>query len=481
MDALDEHLGPPVDLGNESDSSDNSSRKSYKSKLPLARPLCVETKTESGFQKTYRICLELIREAMLHHRWQEAAEYMASFTGILDDRNKVRAQPNKELVWRISIEILHHLSKSTVKDYNIIYERMKHSGVKHYLMICLEHSFHLMLHGQIECAKQQLSIAESWRHGKESVSQLHRIKLIQAYRSLLDYMIWCDKKSMLSQNNSFESDIQGMHTCFRHASVNLQEILKNPGVWDPFILSYVEMLEFYEDYEEALKVLNDYMYDTGFPPNPNANVYMYQFLKRHNAPEKKLMKVLRNLRELVPSHELMLEYSFLLLQSEKTSDTQKALGVLLEMLDFACWRSNLGVWTCLHTAVHRLLLQEEGEVIVHEQMALRKDWWPALHFTSFHAKKDLEENAKLLEVKASLEKILCPGRPLSYYINRSPKRLPDNMSSWRRHLGIHNTCLIIQNPGTNEDVLMKSRRTDTSSSWSHFGSRLVGLQGSKDL
>lgn len=53
------------------------------------------------------------------------------------------------------------------------------------------------------------------------------------------------------------------------------------------------MLEFYDDYEEALNVLNDYTYDSSFPPNPNAHVYMYQFLKRHNAPEKKLMKALK--------------------------------------------------------------------------------------------------------------------------------------------------------------------------------------------
>lgn len=32
-----------------------------------------------------------------------------------------------------------------------------------------------------------------------------------------------------------------MHNYFRQASVNLKEILKNPGVWDPFILSYVEV------------------------------------------------------------------------------------------------------------------------------------------------------------------------------------------------------------------------------------------------
>ncbi|XP_027897066.1 TATA box-binding protein-associated factor RNA polymerase I subunit A [Xiphophorus couchianus] len=414
MEALDEYLGPPVVLEDESDSSDCSSRKRHKSKLPLAKSMCVEARVESGFRKTCRICLEHVREAMLHHRWQEAAEYVASYTQILEDRNKIKAQPHKELVWRISTEILHHLPNATVKDYNIIYERMKHSGVKHYLMICLEHSFHLMLHGDIQAAKRQLSIAESWRHGKESVSQLPRIKLIQAYRSLLDYIMWCDKKSTLSINNSFESDNQGMHTFFRLAATNLQDILKNPGVWDPFILCYVEMLEYYGDNEEAQKVLNDYAYDNSFPPNPNAHVYLYQFLKRHDAPDKKLMKVLKHLHLLVPSHELMLAYSCLLLQSEKQSHTQKALGVLLEMLDFQCWRSNLDVWKCLHAVIHQLLQQEEWATSVQGQMALRNDWWPALHFTSFHAKKDLEENSELFKVKASLAEILCPGRPLRY-------------------------------------------------------------------
>lgn len=38
---------------------------------------------------------------MLHHRWQEAAEYMASYTQILEDRNKIKAQPKKEVGWLV--------------------------------------------------------------------------------------------------------------------------------------------------------------------------------------------------------------------------------------------------------------------------------------------------------------------------------------------------------------------------------------------
>ncbi|XP_070782449.1 TATA box-binding protein-associated factor RNA polymerase I subunit A [Enoplosus armatus] len=416
MDDLKRELGPCEDLEDGNDSSDdNSSKRGKRPKLPLVSLMSVETPKESGFHQSTRICLEKIREALLHHRWQEAAEYMACYTQTLEYPTNETHQQYKELVWRVSTEILHHHPNSTMEDYNNIYERMKHSGVRHYLMICLEHSFHLLLNGHIEDAKLQLSAAESWRHGKESATQDQRTKLIQAYRSLLDYIIWCDKKFTHSNTDYPDSgDNQDMQNYFRQASVNLKEILKNPGVWDPFILSYVEMLEFYEHHEEAEKVLNDYAYDNNFPPNPNAHVYLYQYLKRHDTSQRKLMKVLKILHVLVPSHELMLEYSSLLLQSEKESDIQKALGVVLEMLDFACWRSNLDVWKRLKAIIQKLQLQEDWKNVVFEKMAARKDWWPALHFTSFHASKDSDENPELMEVKASLTKTLCPDKMLKY-------------------------------------------------------------------
>ena len=66
------------------------------------------------------------------------------------------------------------------------------------LKVCLEHSFHLLVNGQFEDAKLQLSIAESWRYGKQSAGQSQRIRLIQAYSGFLDYFIWCDKKATAS-------------------------------------------------------------------------------------------------------------------------------------------------------------------------------------------------------------------------------------------------------------------------------------------
>uniref|UniRef100_A0A3Q1F3Q6 TATA box binding protein (TBP)-associated factor, RNA polymerase I, A n=1 Tax=Acanthochromis polyacanthus TaxID=80966 RepID=A0A3Q1F3Q6_9TELE len=419
MDDLDRELGPhgPVEDYNDF-SDDNVSKGGTNLKRPNVNPaMCKETPRETGFHRSTRICLEQIREAVLHHKWQEAAEYMACYPQLLEDTCLPPAQQNKELLWRISTNILHHHPNSTMEDYNNIYERMKHSGVRHHLMICLEHSFHLLLHGQNEDAKWQLSSAESWRHGKESAAQHQRAELISAYRSLLDYVIWCDKR-FSNSDNYFDSDNQGMHDHFRQASLNLKEILKKPGVWDPFILSYVDMLELYDDHEEALKVLNDYAYNNNFPPNPNAHVYLYQYLKRHDASEKNLMRVLKVLHVLVPSHELMLDYSALLLNSENKTDIQKALGIILDMLDFTCWRTNMDVWKCLKTVIQRLEIQEDWENVVCEKMALREDWWPALHFTSFHASKDLEENPELWKVKASLAKILCPKQALKYTADR---------------------------------------------------------------
>ncbi|XP_054617736.1 TATA box-binding protein-associated factor RNA polymerase I subunit A isoform X2 [Dunckerocampus dactyliophorus] len=352
---------------------------------------------------------------MLHHRWQEAAEYMAWYPQMIEDTTAGSGHHYKEIIWRMSTEILHHHPNSKMDDYNVIYERIKHSGVKHYLMICLEHSFHLMLHGQMENAKRHLSIAESWRHGKESACQIQMTKLIQAYKSLLDFIIWSDKKNAPSSTNITDpQSSQDLHNYFRQASVNLKEILKYPGVWDTFILSYVEMLEFNEDYQEAEKVLQDYAYDNTFPSNPNAHAYLFRYLQRHNASKRKLMNVLKILHKLVPSHELMLDYSSFLLVSEKKSNTKKALGILLDMLDYACWRTSMDVWGGLKYVIDKLQLQEDWTEVVAEKMSARKGWWPALHFTRFHATEDAEQRHQLMEVKASLAEILCPDIKLTY-------------------------------------------------------------------
>ncbi|XP_056149998.1 TATA box-binding protein-associated factor RNA polymerase I subunit A isoform X2 [Lampris incognitus] len=374
------------------------------------------TPRETDFHMTTRLCLQQIREAMLHHRWVEAAEYLSSFAQTLEETSGSSMRHVPEIIWRIGTEILHYHPNTRREDYSSLYELMKHSGVKHYLMICMEHSFHLMVNGLIDEAQLQLSIAESWRYGNPSEEQAQRTELMQAYRSMLDYITWCDKKA--TQYNADDPDAcetQEMNIYFRKSTIGLKGILKNPGVWDPFILSYVNMLEFHNDHDGALEVLNNYAYDDTFPQNPNAHIYLYRFLKKQGAPGKKLMKVLKILHKMVPSHEMMLEYFSLLLKSETVDNVHEALGVILDMLDYACWNSSLDVWNCLKTVIDNLKLQDKDwEDIILQKTVPRKDWWPALHFTSFHARKDAAENPELMRVKTLLAGILYPDHACYY-------------------------------------------------------------------
>lgn len=58
----------------------------------------------------------------------------------------------------------------------------------------MEHAFHLLVNGHVHNAKQQLSVALSWRYGKQSASQSPELKLIHAYCGFLDYLVWSTKR-----------------------------------------------------------------------------------------------------------------------------------------------------------------------------------------------------------------------------------------------------------------------------------------------
>ncbi|XP_077657321.1 uncharacterized protein LOC144256008 [Urocitellus parryii] len=96
---------------------------------------------------------------------------------------------------------------------------------------------------------------------------------------------------------AYSSATQSMLSDSWKTSVNICGLIKTPGVWDPFVKSYVGMLEFYGDQDKARKILTDYAYDEKFPSNPNANIYLYNFLKKEKAPRAKLLSVLKMLLE----------------------------------------------------------------------------------------------------------------------------------------------------------------------------------------
>ncbi|XP_045443056.1 TATA box-binding protein-associated factor RNA polymerase I subunit A isoform X2 [Pipistrellus kuhlii] len=277
-------------------------------------------KKEKDFAQTTSACLSFIQDALLKHQWQRAAEYMHSYLQTLEDSDSQKRQAAPEMIWKLGSEILYYHPKSSVETFNAFADRMKNIGVMNYLTISLQHTLYLLHHGLLDDASRNLSQAETWRYGEKSSSQEALINLVQAYKGLLQYYTWSKKKKELSEldedDYAYSTASQNMFSHSWKTSINFSALIQTPGVWDPFVKSYVEMLEFYGDQDGAREVLTNYAYDEKFPSNPNAHVYLYNFLKREKAPREKLISVLKILYQIVPSHKLMLEFHRLLRKSE---------------------------------------------------------------------------------------------------------------------------------------------------------------------
>ncbi|KAK3505689.1 hypothetical protein QTP70_020588, partial [Hemibagrus guttatus] len=196
-----------------------------------------------------------------------------------------------------------------------------------------------------------------------------------------------------------------LHTYFRQASVTLQELIKQPGVWDPFVLGCVDMFEFYSAEEEVLQLLQNYANNKDYPSNPNAHVYLYKHQKRHKASTDQLLHTLKGLHSLVPSHELMLEYCALLVKSGEQKDLQHALSVAMNLLEYTSWKTDMKAWTCLLDVLKCLKNKRLKTLIIEEQKG-RRELWMKMHFKAFHNRKDSKESAALVHVKTKAAKLL---------------------------------------------------------------------------
>ncbi|KAM9496699.1 TATA box-binding protein-associated factor RNA polymerase I subunit A [Clarias gariepinus] len=384
---------PAAEQNDEISDEDRSESTLKQSRLLHVDPARGQHK-ETGFHKSTRLCLRAIRDAILHHRWEEAVQYLKVYTQTLEDTTASKQLAACEIFWRLGTEVLKHHPNKQMEQFNILYERMKNTGVKNYAKICLEHMFHLLLNGPIHNAKQQLSIAMNWRYGKQSEHQSLELKLIHAYCGFLDYLVWSTKRTSISDADDCVSEHE-MHSYFRQASVTLQEIVKQPGVWDPFICGCIDMLEFYNDKEEALQLLLNYAYSQNYPSNPNAHVYLYKFQKRNKASPAQLISTLKVLHSLVPSHELMLEYCTLLITSGEQKNLQRALSVLMNLLEYASWKTDMKAWNCLLQLLQRLK-NKKLKNLIKAEWEERKDLWMKMHYKPVHSRR---ESMELTNVK----------------------------------------------------------------------------------
>lgn len=393
-----------------------------------------------GFNETAEVCLEHIHEALFQNQWPRAADLMKGYVQSLESSSTARLIAAKELIWRLGTGILLHHPKSKLEDINVFADRMKSLGVNNYLKVCLEHVFHLLCHGLTEDAYLNLTVAQNWRHGDSSQDKI--MKLIHAYRALLVYQKWSHKRCATLENEldylSEAACAQEMASYFQQATGALREIIQVPGVWDVFVQSYADLLEFHGDQEAARSLLTNYAYDSKYPANPNAHVFLYAFLKRNGESKKSLIEVLEILHQLVPSHELMLELNTLLQESDLTEHHELALRVIFEVLDYSAWREHVKPWACLATQMKAAVRGEHLEWLLQEWDS-RKDWWPAYHFSHFQAEKDWQENERLAMKKAFVANILL-GKGCKYFsfvISKSSRSYPKKTKSLKKFLKKH--------------------------------------------
>ncbi|XP_008965994.1 TATA box-binding protein-associated factor RNA polymerase I subunit A isoform X3 [Pan paniscus] len=334
-------------------------------------------KRRKDFAQTTSACLSFIQEALLKHQWQQAAEYMYSYFQTLEDSDSYKRQAAPEIIWKLGSEILFYHPKSNMESFSTFADRMKNIGVMNYLKISLQHALYLLHHGMLKDAKRNLSEAETWRHGENTSSREILINLIQAYKGLLQYYTWSEKKMELSKLDKDDYAYNAVaQDVFNHSwktSANISALIKIPGVWDPFVKSYVEMLEFYGDRDGAQEIL-------------------YQ---------------------IVPSHKLMLEFHTLLRKSEKEEHRKLGLEVLFGVLDFAGCTKNITAWKYLAKYLKNILMGNHL-AWVQEEWNSRKNWWPGFHFSYFWAKSDWKEDTALACEKAFVAGLLL-GKGCRYF------------------------------------------------------------------
>ncbi|KAM4042317.1 TATA box-binding protein-associated factor RNA polymerase I subunit A isoform 2-T2 [Anomaloglossus baeobatrachus] len=412
---------------------------------------------------------------MRGNQWEKAAELLASYVQTLMDRGKQGVAIAPEIIRRIGSEILLNHPKSTNDDINIFQETMKNIGCKKYLQISMEQVCHLLCSGQVDEAHRVLSLAESWRSGRHSYVQRPLQTLLRAHRAVLNYRSWVEKGSALSQSapdcSSQSSSANAVAGYYRQATTSFQEILKFSGVWDPFVLNYVDLLESSGENREAEKVLTKYANNTKNPANPNAQVYLYEFMKRQHAPEEKLIEVLRVLYAKTPSHKLMLKFSKLLGNSGSEDNQKLSLLVLFDLLDFSGWKKDVNAWRHFAKKLKKAFRRKHGAWILQAWQP-RKSWWPSYHFTTYQAKSDWQDGAKLAMKKASVAGMLL-GPTCCYFtcIRQSGKKTQKAaITRMKKFIAKHN-CEILQKASSPEGDV-EEETTGAEVTENHRGLRL---------
>ena len=250
------------------------------------------------------------------------------------------------------------------------------------------------------------------------------------YCGLLAYIDYTNLRLTLPTADDSDLVAQKMSACADVAKAQWEQLPGEPGVWDVFVVKYVDILERENDLKNCEEVLQTYRRSSAVPTN--ALQMLYSFYSRHGWTDtQQKVDLLQELCSLDESSNRVLELYQLLAKSE---DPER-ISLLFTYLDYATTRDNRHAWKCLSREVLRNSsgLASKSEVkIVSECWSEREDWWPTFHFSE-HSLPDVVplsgEEMDLIALKAQVAQCFL-GTENSYTL--SVKALLSNCQSSRK-------------------------------------------------
>jgi len=233
-----------------------------------------------------------------------------------------------------------------------------------------------------------LSLLSRCRLKRRRQTKSHAKLMRRAYCGLLSYYDYtCCRLSLINNDgvlNSEESDnIQRrMDMCAEDTKSQWEGFATEPGVWDAFIVKYIELLERENNIKKCEEVLRNYLRCCTI--RPNGLRLLYLFYVRHGWTDSQhTVSILKEICSLVESDGLALNYYQLLLNSSAMDCTR--INILFNLLDYAASRNCCRAWHYLSKDLTRHVLRYSNsnsvlKEAINQCWSVRADWWPQYHF-----------------------------------------------------------------------------------------------------
>jgi len=314
--------------------------------------------------------------------------------------------------------------------------------IKSMFVVCIPFQKELLLDFVMYLVKQNSDITEAQEllNSKLSVKSFQSNILLRAYSGLFAYISWKKCRLQLEKRDLDTEDLGGWsHGAESATDSNLKrqvdfhgkqalvlfhDLVEQNGVWDIFLIKQVEVLKYYNQADEARRILERYKEKN--PENPNAHRYLYYFLKSEDTDKQELCNVLEDLLRVDPTSELSEKYVKLRMhQADQSKGVLDALGALFVKLDHAACQQGVKTWETFADTLRQYSTTHDKKSL-GELWDERADWWPQFHFRGdLVPKKDhvTELEWQLTQHKAKAARwLLGKGNPFTKAVRSQEKQ-----------------------------------------------------------